>query len=142
LYKNGQKKQGIEDVNITGSDPFTYLAYKECIGKEAETFTFEDIGEGKLSARKYDIIICCYALHLVENSWLFSVCEEMSHIAKHLIVITPHKRPIITPATGWEIHSEILEDKVRMRLYNSFNYWDNNDNADDDDDDAQFFQFM
>ncbi|NJL43071.1 MAG: class I SAM-dependent methyltransferase, partial [Pseudanabaena sp. SU_2_4] len=82
---------GLGYHNISGIDPFTYDAYRQRTGNEAETYSFEDIANGVLSDRYYSLIICSFALHLVPISWLPLVIYQLSLIAGSLVVITPNK---------------------------------------------------
>ncbi len=103
--------------NISGIDPFTYDAYRQRTGNEAETYSFEDIADGILSGRQYSLIICSFALHLVPISWLPLVIYQLSLIAGSLVVITPNKTPNLKPEWGWILLDEIVINRVRARLY-------------------------
>ncbi|WVQ90971.1 hypothetical protein IAS59_004758 [Cryptococcus gattii] len=97
----------------------------------------------------WDIIVCSFALHLVTNpSELFALLFELSGKARWLIVVAPHKKPEIKETWGWarwdiaswtaagearlygggkpkgdaddeETELEIVQDKVKLRLYKS-----------------------
>lgn len=103
--------------NISGIDPFTYDAYRQRTGNEAETYTFEHIADGVLSGRNYSLIICSFALHLVSISWLPLVIYQLSLIANSLVVITPNKTPNLKPEWGWILLDEMAINRVRARLY-------------------------
>lgn len=106
---------------IDGVDPYTHKAYKKRTGRKAEQFSFQDIAQGVLSGRKYDVVVCSFALHLLDESWLPRLCYNLSTLSKHLIILTPIKRPEIKKEWGWELDFEILEDRVRVRVYSTVN---------------------
>ncbi len=107
--------------NISGIDPYTYAAYSERTGKEAETYSFEDIADGVLNGRNYSLIICSFALHLVSISWLPLVIYQLSLITSSLVVITPNKTPHLKTEWGWMLLDEIAINRVRARLYQTAN---------------------
>jgi SAM-dependent methyltransferase len=107
--------------NISGIDPYTYAAYRERTGQEAETYSFEDIADGALSGRNYSLIICSFALHLVSISWLPLVIYQLSLITSSLVVITPNKNPNLKTEWGWMLLDEIAINRVRARLYQTAN---------------------
>jgi 2-polyprenyl-3-methyl-5-hydroxy-6-metoxy-1,4-benzoquinol methylase len=107
--------QGIQ--NIEGIDPFTQQAYEKRTQKQARGYTFEEIGLGALQAESYSLVVCSFALHLVEQSRLPMVCYQLSLITPHLLILTPHKRPHIENAWGWNLDDEFITERVRTRLY-------------------------
>src|SRR5579884_2441667 len=53
---------------IDAIDPFTIAAYAARTGRTAERHTFEQIAQGALSGKSWRLIVCSFALHLVEPS--------------------------------------------------------------------------
>jgi len=106
-------------TNITGMDPYTGSAYFERTGQNAEALTFEQISTGLISDRRYSLIVCSFALHLVAESRLPLVAYQLSLIAPALLILTPHKRPILRAEWGWQIVDELIVDRVRARFYRS-----------------------
>lgn len=104
-------------ANVTGIDPYTFEAYLERTKLEAERLTFDEIANGILEGRAYSLIVCSFALHLVEISKLPTLLYQLGQITETLVILTPHKRPQIKPIWGWNLQSEVLEDRVRARLY-------------------------
>lgn len=100
-------------------DPYTSQAYTARTGWPCENLTFEQISTGALRDRRYSLIVCSFAMHLVEPSRLPSLCMELATLAPQLLILTPHKRPIIKPAWNWELAGEILYLRVRARFYRS-----------------------
>lgn len=105
--------------HIDAIDPFTYHAYLERTGQPAGRESFEQIAAGALSGRRYSLVVCSFALHLIEESRLPKVCYQLSTIAKQLLVLTPHKRPQIRPEWGWELNYEMVVQRVRARFYHA-----------------------
>jgi SAM-dependent methyltransferase len=104
-------------TNIEGIDPYTAEAYRARIGKQAESFTFEQIAEGALEGRRYSLIVCSYALHLLPGSRLPVLAYQLQRLTPALILLTPHKRPQLREAWGWRLEDEIVIERVRARLY-------------------------
>jgi SAM-dependent methyltransferase len=104
-------------AKVSGIDPYTGQAFLERTGLHAEKFSFDDIANGILEGRTYSLIVCGFALHLVEISKLPMLMFQLAQITDTLLVLTPHKRPQIKPDWGWNLEQEILEDRVRARLY-------------------------
>ena len=101
---------------VTGVDPFTFEAYRTRTRLKAERWTFEDIANSALEGRRFSLIACSFALHLVEVSRLPKVAFQLAQIADTLLILTPHKRPNLKQ-WGWKLEAEVLEARVRARLY-------------------------
>ena len=101
--------------NVVGIDPYTQDAYEFRIGKKPLSYSFEEIGRGAIRDHRYDLIICSFALHLVAYSYLPSICYELALISPRLLILTPHKRPILR--WGWTLIDEFLHNRVRARYY-------------------------
>lgn len=104
---------------VEGIDPFTAEAYRERTKAEAERFSFEDITAGALAGRRYNLIVCSFALYLVEPSRLPTLMHQLSRVADSLLILTPHKRPVLKPEWGWRLVGEIVIERVRARYYRS-----------------------
>ena len=104
-----------KNYNIDGLDPYTAGAYKKNTGKTCIPYTFKDIVQGKLNGKKYDTIICSFAMHLCELSMLNMLLYQLTNVSDTLIILTPHKRPVIK--NWWKKEKEILYEKVKLRIY-------------------------
>ena len=104
---------------IDATDPYTVDAYAERTGTPAERLRFEDVAGGALAGRIYTLIVCSFALHLCEPSRLPAVAQQMSLVAGELLILTPHKRPLIKAAWGWNPVGEVVVERVRARFYRS-----------------------
>jgi 2-polyprenyl-3-methyl-5-hydroxy-6-metoxy-1,4-benzoquinol methylase len=113
------REMGAQRVN--GIDPYTGPAYWKRVGQKAEAFSFEQIAAGMLEDRHYSLIVCSFALHLLDISRLPRLAYQLSRISPALIVITPHKRPRLREEWGWTLWDEIVVARVKARLYRSQN---------------------
>lgn len=116
-------ESGVAPGRIDASDPYTAEAFHTRTGNNAEDWSFRDVATGALDGREWETVICSYALHLCEPTWLAAVCLQLSLVASNLIIITPHKRPEISDANGWILVDETrdLAHRVRTRTYLSAN---------------------
>jgi 2-polyprenyl-3-methyl-5-hydroxy-6-metoxy-1,4-benzoquinol methylase len=104
---------------VAGVDPYTGAAYLARTGQNAETLSFESIAAGALEGRRYSLVVCSYALHLLEPSRLPRLAYQLSRTAAALLVLTPHKRPHLRPEWGWQLVGEMVVERVRARHYRS-----------------------
>lgn len=102
---------------IEASDPFTQAAYRERTGSEAFDWPFQAIADGALEGRRYSLVVCSFALHLCEPSWLPRVVQALARTTDDLLILTPHKRPELKPEWGFLLADERLHDRVRARRY-------------------------
>lgn len=108
--------------HIHGVDPYTSEAYEKRVGHPIHgKWTFEQIADGCLESEGeiYDLIICSFAAHLISPSYLPLVMIQLRFVAKKLIILTPHKRPQISPEWGWTLKDEYVHERIRARLYTS-----------------------
>merc|ERR1719456_1830464 len=88
------------------------------MGRLAYHWSFEDIANGVLEElQPYDLMIASFSLHLMEKSWQHTTLAALALSCRMLIVVTPHKLPVINPSTGWRQVDELLQERVRVRLY-------------------------
>lgn len=104
---------------IVGCDPFTGDAYRAHAGDRFETLSFEQIAAGALRERRFTLIGCSFAMHLCPASLLPQLALELAQVSPHLLILTPHKRPILREAWGWHPVGEFVEQRVRVRLHAS-----------------------
>ena len=102
---------------IDGIDPYTFGAYLCRTGRAAERMTFDQIAAGAMGGRHFSLIVCSFALHLCQASRLPRLSCQLALLSPALLVLTPHKRPEIRPAWGWQLEGEFLSDRVRTRMY-------------------------
>lgn len=104
---------------VAGVDPYTGRAYQDRTGQVAEPFSFEAVALGALAGRSYSLIVCSYALHLLQPSRLPRLAYMLSQLAPALLVLTPHKRPVLRAEWGWALVGEMVVERVRVRYYQS-----------------------
>ena len=114
VYRTLQGK-GFAAEDLTACDPFTQAAFERRTGFVCRTDSFADVAAGSLSEFSFDRVVCAYALHLCEPSRLPAVCLALAMCAPELCVITPHKRPEIAPAWGWQLRKEEYDQGFRIR---------------------------
>jgi hypothetical protein len=108
--------------HIDAMDPFTFDAYHHRTGAAATRESFEQIASGAISDRRYSLVVCSFAMHLVERSRLPGLCGALRCITDSLLILTPHKRPEIREDWGWKLTQETVIQRVRMRLYQSLTF--------------------
>jgi hypothetical protein len=104
---------------IEGLDPFTAEAYQARTGQPAQALSFEAIAAGALAGRRYSLIVCSYALHLLEASRRPALAYTLCRLAPALLVLSPHKRPHLRPAWGWTLTGELVVERVRAKFFSS-----------------------
>jgi SAM-dependent methyltransferase len=106
-------------ARIDAIDPFTADAYQQRTGAACEPLDFAAIATGALGDRRYSLIVCSFALHLCEPSRLPVLAQQLSLLAPNLLILTPHKRPILRPEWGWDTIAERVTWRVRGRYHHS-----------------------
>jgi hypothetical protein len=105
-------------AKVTGCDPYTGEAYLARIGCKAMPHSFDDIARGAMAGQAYSLVVCSYALHLVESGQkLGEMCWQLSQLAPHLLVISPNNRPEMRGP--YLLQEAAHVGKARMRLYKS-----------------------
>jgi 2-polyprenyl-3-methyl-5-hydroxy-6-metoxy-1,4-benzoquinol methylase len=104
---------------IEGIDPHTGAAYQDRTGQPARALSFEQIAAGALTGETFSLIVCSYALHLPEKSLLPGILVQLALLSPSMVVLSPHKRPVIAAEWGWSLEDEFMEERTRIRLYRS-----------------------
>ena len=104
------------DCTIVGCDPYLYEQYEERTGFPCYPYSFDDIFNGVLGNINFDVIVCSFAMHLCEESKLNVLLYQLSRLSNKLVIISPHKRPIISE-NYWAIKQKYKADKVRCKTY-------------------------
>ena len=115
----GLMAAGVPIERIGACDPYTGEAYRTRVGRACESYSFADVANGALDGRTYSGVVCSYAFHLCEPSWMPLVCHALASVSPSLVIVTPHKRPEIPSSFGWELaddHRDVAL-RIRVRLY-------------------------
>lgn len=132
---------------ITACDPYTAQAYRERTGRACSEWSFRDVMDGILlendnegedaietpllnnsdansdarnthiQRKPHDVCICSFALHLLTPSQLHATCTQLALACRLLIVLSPHKRPHITSAMGWECVETVVTREMRVHAW-------------------------
>lgn len=113
------QKWGCPANQIEGIDPFTFEAYSKRTGLKAHRLSFEEIAQGALDSSTYSLIICSFALHLMESSRLPQLLLRLALRSPYLLILSPHKKPHCPQKTGWILQEQALRERIHARLYQS-----------------------
>ena len=111
--------RGLGAARIDAIEPYAGDAYARRTGSRAVQLGFEDVAAGALAGRCYSLVVCSFALHLCEPSRLPAVCQQLALVSEALLILTPHKRPLLRKEWGWELTGEQVVERVRARMYRS-----------------------
>jgi SAM-dependent methyltransferase len=111
--------QNLGAAEVEGIDPYTADAYERRVGRPCERISFEQVADGALAGRRYSLVVCSFAMHLLDESRLPLLAMQLAMIAPRLWIVTPHKRPRLERAWGWETEDEIIVRRVRIRSHQS-----------------------
>ena len=103
--------------NIYGIDPYTFEKYQEVTNIPCGKSTFIEILDGAIDDLKFDVIVISYALHLVKEGMMHNFCNKLAELAKKLIVISPHKFPVMKETFGWKEMEHFVLDRVHFRAF-------------------------
>ena len=97
------------NYNTYGIDPYfenKFVTYK---------LSFESVAKGELNNFNtyYDISICSYAFHLIDDNWIYDFLTQLSLKTSKFIIITPSKKIKINHPL-WNISDVIREDKITL----------------------------
>ena len=126
---HGEVSQFIKEKgynNFTGCDPYTWREFQIKLKSNCLRYSFEDIIRGKLEG-KFSSIICSFAMHLCPEKQLYPLVNHLSTLSTQLIIITPHKRPVLENLDGVRLDFEDFcltpkGKKVRLKAYSLSSY--------------------
>ena len=98
-------KHGHNPTKLRGMDPYTAKNYEKTTGLPCLENSFQDIIKGELTELRFDIVICSYALHLIETDELFGFLTELATITPRFILISPKKKLSLNHFQ-WKINKE------------------------------------
>ena len=103
--------------SVYAVDPYSGAAFRERLRLDPEPLSFEEIAAGLISDRRYDLIVCSYAMHLVPLSRLPLLAFRLKEISPLLMTVSPHKRPSIKQEWGWSQRFQFVKERVRVAVY-------------------------
>ncbi len=109
------KKLGVTDIDA--ADGFLSKEYTRETGEPCFDMSFDDIMKGSLRGYSYSLIICSFALHLLDESKLPSFLLTLTESSDNLLIISPHKKPYIKEGWGWDLKKESEIDRVKTRYF-------------------------
>ncbi len=106
---------------MKGIDPFTKSLYESQTNCGCLSWSFEDIISKGIKG-EFSSIICSFAMHLLPEKQLFPLCYQLFKATNQLVIITPHKRPVLEsiPQILLDFEDFVLtskEKKVRLKAY-------------------------
>jgi hypothetical protein len=119
---NGESTSSLMSAGLPrgdACDPYLADGYEKRHGIKPHAWSFQDIAKGACADQAWDGAVCSFALHLAPPSVLPHTCMMLSLSCARMLVITPHKRPHISPDWGWDMMDEYTHDRVRSRMYQS-----------------------
>lgn len=108
-------------ADSVGSDPYLQELYQKNTQLPCYSWSFEQVVKQGLEGQ-YSCIICSFALHLCPKELLYALVVQLFQHSNMLVVITPHKRPILENYAGVELAFQdyALTDKgkkVHLKAY-------------------------
>jgi len=103
--------------NFIGCDPYFSNIYQSKFNKVCLNKSFKDISLNGISD-KFKTIICSYALHLCDKTYLNNLLYQLSLSCENFIVISPSKYPIINESYFKLVDYKIL-NRTHIRTYKS-----------------------
>ena len=89
---SGEVSNMFRECSVEEIDPYTKGLYEKNTGNSCIPMTFKDIVQNGIEKR-YDFVICSYAMHLCEKSMLPMLLYRIGEVSNNLVIITPHKKP-------------------------------------------------
>jgi hypothetical protein len=117
---NGEVSSFLDKKGITdsiGIDPYLCNTYNKKTNNECLNLSFEDISTNGLDISK-QTIICSYALHLCQKSYLNNLLYNLSTNCEYFILISPSKYPIIEN-DYFELMFSTIINKTHCKIFKS-----------------------
>lgn len=115
----GPKNNLFDKLFIFASDCFTKSAFEERTGGwPCMTHSFLDVSNGILND-PVDICICSFALHLADESILYSLTYEIARKCRFFVIISPHKRPHIKESGNLILLKSFILNRIHVRIFES-----------------------
>ncbi len=94
-----QVLQQLGHTHMLGCDPYTYDLYAQNTQCDCLRYNFQEVIQGKLNqalaTQTFSSIVCSFAMHLCPEKQLYPLVFNLFQLTHQLIIITPHKRPVL-----------------------------------------------
>lgn len=117
---NGEATLYLRTKNIIdgiGCDPYLSETYIKNTGKECLDDSFENISNNGLDDF-YQTIICSYALHLCEKSYLNNLLFNLALSCEYFVLISPSKYPVISE-DYFQLIDSVIINKTHCKIFKS-----------------------
>ena len=126
--------QGLGFEKAIGCDPFTYKLFEKNTGTPCWRFSFEEVVKGKLvakyppqyntSKKPFSSIICSFGMHLCPEKMLQPLAFQLFMLSETLVIITPHKRPVLEDIEGVQLVFDdfVLTERGKKVFLKSYEY--------------------
>lgn len=98
---------GLGFSDMEAADPYTYQLYQKNTQRACARWDFDFLLRAPIEGKQYSAIICSFAMHLCPEYQLFTLCYNLFCMSPQLVIISPHKRPILEQYEG--IRLEFLD---------------------------------
>lgn len=104
---------------IVGCDKFMSERYKKETGFDCYDLTFEEMTQDVTSIQKqFDVVICSYAIDLLDKSYIGALAWQLATIAKNVILIRPNNH-VLDIHGCWHLEALIKHGKSRATVYSN-----------------------
>ncbi|OJJ17884.1 hypothetical protein BKI52_28925 [marine bacterium AO1-C] len=94
-----QVLQKLGYTEVVGCDPYTHELYTKNTQLACLSFNFQEVIQGKLNeafdSQQFTSIVCSFAMHLCPEKQLYPLVYNLFQLTDQLVIITPHKRPVL-----------------------------------------------
>jgi SAM-dependent methyltransferase len=118
----GQVSIALESIgckNVVGLDPYTTSLYKKNCPFPILAHSFQDVAYNKIQLDNCDVVIASFSLHLCRQHDLKLLCINLALVCKWLVIISPHKNPILTDDCKFTLFKSFKSERIHVRIYKS-----------------------
>ncbi len=118
----GQVSMALNSIgckNVVGLDPYTTSLYKKNCPFPILAHSFQDVAYNKIQLDNCDVVIASFSLHLCPLHDLKLLCINLALVCQWLVIISPHKNPILTDDCGFKLVEFFKSDRIHVRIYKS-----------------------
>lgn len=118
----GQVSKALDSIgckNVVGLDPYTTSLYKKNCSYHILAHSFQDVAYNKIQLDACDVVIASFSLHLCPTNDLKLLCINLALVCKWLVIISPHKNPVLTEDCKFKLVEIFKTDRIHVRIYKS-----------------------